>query len=219
MIQAIIFDFDGLILDTETPDCQSWREVYESFGYELPLDLWKDNIGSAELFDPYLYLEEQMGRPVDRQAVRAQRRQRDDELLAAQRTLPGVETYLNEARQLGLKVGLASSSRHEWVDTHLTRLALFDHFDAICCRDDVENRSKPDPAVYRAALDALDVEARNALALEDSPNGVLAAKRAGLICAAVPNQMTRGMSFDGADYQLNSLADLPLVQLITEAGG
>ena len=110
MIQALIFDFDGLILDTETPDYLSWRETYASFGVDLPLDAWRENIGSTGLFDPYLYLEARLGRPIDRTAVHARRKQRDNELLAAQTILPGVAAYLADARQLGLKIGLASSS-------------------------------------------------------------------------------------------------------------
>jgi HAD superfamily hydrolase (TIGR01509 family) len=215
MIKAILFDFDGLILDTETPDYQSWQETYQAYGCELPLEIWKNNIGSVDLFDPVAYLEEQLGRPVNRRELHELRRRRDDELLAAQSTCPGVEAYLEEAAGLGLKIGVASSSRHAWVDTHLTRLGLIDRFDIICCRDDVDDRSKPDPAVYLAALHALEVRAGQALALEDSPNGVLAAKRAGLYCVVVPNQMTRDMRLDGADHRLNSLVDVPLAQLIT----
>lgn len=219
MIEAIIFDFDGLILDTEMPDYLSWQEAYQAFGCDLPLDVWQNNIGAVDLFDPFDFLEQQLGRPIDRRAIHEQRRRRDNELLAAQETLPGVEAYLDQARRLGLKIGVASSSQHAWVDSHLSRLGLFDRFDAIRCRDDVNDRSKPDPAVYVAILEALGVASRYALALEDSPNGVLAAKRAGLLCVAVPNQMTRDMSFDGADHRLNSLADLPLSQLLATLSG
>jgi HAD superfamily hydrolase (TIGR01509 family) len=219
VIRALVFDFDGLILDTETPDFLSWKEVYEAHGGTLPLTVWHNNIGAAHLFDPYAYLEEQLGRPLDRELIRMQRRQRDDALLAEQTVLPGVAAYLEEARQMGLKIGLASSSRHHWVDSHLARLGLIEWFDVIRCRDDVGGRGKPDPAVYLAAIDALDVEPRHTVALEDSPNGVLAAKEAGLFCVAVPNQMTRQLRFDRADYQLHSLADLPLGQLILQIAG
>lgn len=218
-MKAIIFDFDGLILDTETPDYQSWLEVYQEHGCDLPLAVWQENIGSVSFFDPFGYLEQQLGRPIDRQAVGQRRRQRDDALLATQPILPGVEVYLAEARRLGLKVGLASSSRHDWVDGHLGRLGLLDHFDVIRCRDDVDDRSKPDPAVYQVTLAALDVQAQETLALEDSLNGVKAAKQAGLFCVAVPNPMTRHFDFTLADHRLRSLADESLAQLIARLNG
>jgi HAD superfamily hydrolase (TIGR01509 family) len=216
MMEALIFDFDGLILDTETPDYLSWKAVYESYGYELPLAIWQDNIGSVDFFNPYTHLEELVGRPVDRTAVHAQRQQLDRELLAQQTILPGVESYLAEARQLGLKIGLASSSQHAWVDGFLAQLGLTEWFDVVCCRDDVGDRSKPDPAVYLAALQALDVPAQHALALEDSPHGALAAVRAGLRCVIIPNQMTRALLFGPVTHRLESLAELSLVQLLEQ---
>jgi HAD superfamily hydrolase (TIGR01509 family) len=216
MIKAIIFDFDGLIMDTETSDYESWRKTYVHYGAELPLDTWLASIGSVHLFDPYQTLETQLGHPVNRNEVQTMRRKWEVELLAETGVLPGVETYLDEARQIGLAIGLASSSDHGWVDNFLRQLGLYNRFDTICCRDDVENRSKPDPAVYAAAVSALGVLPNQALALEDSANGVLAAKHAGLWCTAVPNQMTRSLNFDHADYRLNSLAEMPLSQLINE---
>jgi HAD superfamily hydrolase (TIGR01509 family) len=216
MIEALIFDFDGLIIDTETPDYLSWKAVYEAYGCELPLLIWQDNIGSVNFFNPYIYLEELVGRPLDRTVVHAQRKQLDRELLAQQTILPGVENYLAEARQMGLKIGLASSSPHDWVDGYLEQLGLTRWFDVVRCRDDVEERSKPDPAVYLAALAALEIDALSALALEDSPHGALAATRAGLRCVIIPNQMTRALPFGPVDHRLDSLADMPLAQLLEQ---
>jgi HAD superfamily hydrolase (TIGR01509 family) len=215
MIRALIFDFDGLIFDSETPDFISWQETYAYFGVALPRDVWNAQIGTVT-FNPYLHLEELLGRPLDRQVVWARRKARDNELLAVQTILPGVEDYLAEARQLGLKIGLASSSDHSWVDAHLQRLGLFEWFEVICCADDVGGLGKPDPAVYRTAIAALEILPHEGLALEDSPNGVTAAKGAGLWCTAVPNQMTRDLNFDHADYCLNALTEMPLTQLIAE---
>jgi HAD superfamily hydrolase (TIGR01509 family) len=217
-IQAVVFDFDGLIFDSETPDYLSWKAVYESFGCELPLLIWQENIGSVDFFNPYTYLEGLLGRPIDRTAVHDQRKKLDKELLGQQTILPGVLDYLAEARQLGLKVGLASSSDHKWVDGYLEKLELVDRFDTVRCRDDVGDVGKPDPAVYLAALAALDVAGEQALALEDSPNGALAAKRAGMYCAIVPNEMTRGLTFGEVNYRLNSLADMSLAALLEEIG-
>jgi HAD superfamily hydrolase (TIGR01509 family) len=218
MIQAIVFDFDGLILDTEYPDYMSWLEIYRAYGAHLPLSAWERSIGSMDLdlFDPYAYLEAQLGRPVDREEIRARRRPRLDEMMAAQGLLPGVEDYLAGARRLGLKVGLASSSARAWVTSYLTRLGLNGAtFDCLCCGDEVK-RTKPDPELYLAVLGALAVRGDQTVALEDSPNGVAAAKAAGLYCVAVPSMLTRWLAFDQADLRLNSLADMPLERLLEQ---
>ncbi|MFQ6043760.1 MAG: HAD family hydrolase, partial [Candidatus Poribacteria bacterium] len=191
MIRLLIFDFDGLILDTEVPDFQSWQEIYQAYGCHLPLSTWETCIGgSADLFDPYDYLETQLGRAVEREEIRSKRRQRYAELVEMQPILPGVEDYIYDAKRLGLKVGLASSSSHDWVDGHLSRLGLITHFDCIKYSDDVKD-VKPEPELYQSILDELEIRADEGIVLEDSANGILAAKRAGLFCVAVPNPMTR----------------------------
>ncbi len=214
MIRGLIFDFDGLILETEGPDLQAWQEVYASFGCTLPFARWATQIGTGEaLFNPYDELEVQLGCPVDRATIRSQRRRRFGELVAAQATLPGVADYIAAAERLDLRLGVASSSSREWVIGHLTRLGLNRHFAAIACADDVA-RTKPDPTLYRTVLAALDLQPEEAIALEDSPNGIAAAKRAGLYCAAVPNLLTRHLPLQEADLQLASLTDLPLAGLL-----
>jgi HAD superfamily hydrolase (TIGR01509 family) len=124
-----------------------------------------------------------------------------------------VHDYIAEATHLGIQLAVASSSSRAWVSGHLTRLALSQHFLCIKCRDDVL-QAKPDPALYQAALAALGVQPEEAIALEDSPNGILAAKRAGLFCVAVPNLLTRQLPLDHADLQISSLAALPLSELL-----
>jgi HAD superfamily hydrolase (TIGR01509 family) len=214
MIHALIFDFDGLILDTELPEFQAWQEIFEHHGCQLSLTAWAACIGtSSAVFDPYVHLEAQLGLPVDRETIRATYHQRRDELLITQAVLPGVQAYLNDATRLGLQLGVASSSSRAWVTGHLARLGLVAHFASIQCADDV-NCTKPDPASYQAALKALHVRPEQAIALEDSPNGILAAKRAGLFCVAVPNALTRELPLDHADLHLTSLADMRLEQLL-----
>ena len=213
MIKALIFDFDGLILDTEVPEYQSWQETYQAYGCSLSLSKWTEGIGSYDALGPYDDLEQQLGQPVDRAAIRAKQRTRFNELMADQSILPGVERYIIKARELGLKLGLASSSSRSWVTGYLAQLGLEAYFDSITCCDDVE-RTKPDPALYLATLQALKVKAHEAIALEDSPNGVLAAKRAGIFCVAVPNALTQRLSLDLADLQIPSLAELSLEKLL-----
>jgi HAD superfamily hydrolase (TIGR01509 family) len=217
VIQALIFDFDGLIIDTEWPDFRSWQETYEAYGCTLSRDEWSRWIGTLGLYDPYARLEEELGRTLDRAEVRVQRRARFDALMAGQPVLPGVVSMLDAAQQRGLKLGIASSSPRSWVWGLLEPLGLASTFDTVQCSDDV-GVTKPDPASYLAALSALGVDARQAIALEDSPNGVRAAKRAGLYCLAVPNSMTRGLVFDQADLQVDSLADLSLDTLLDGVG-
>jgi HAD superfamily hydrolase (TIGR01509 family) len=214
MIQAVIFDFDGLILDTEVPEFQTWQEIYQAHGCELLLEVWATGLGtSADAFDPCTHLEAQLGRLIDREVIQQRRRQRYHELLGAKAVLPGVREYIAEAKRLGLYLGVASSSSREWVVGHLTELGLYAYFDCIKCRDDVP-RVKPDPALYQAVVETFRLQPYQAVALEDSPNGITAAKRAGLFCVAVPNPLTRQLSLAHADLLAGSLADLPLQQLL-----
>jgi HAD superfamily hydrolase (TIGR01509 family) len=214
MIRALIFDFDGLILETEGPSYQSWKEVYSSFGFPLPFSTWATIIGTSQgAFDPKQELERLVGGVVDWECVGLTRRERENALIEAQPILPGVEQYLIDARRLGLKTGLASSSSCRWVVGHLTRRGLVDYFDCIRGSDDV-HRTKPDPELYLSVLNELGVRGDEAVALEDSPNGIRAAKQAGMFCVAVPNPLTRQLALNMADLRLESLLELPLEQLL-----
>lgn len=215
MIRALIFDFDGLILDTELTAFQSWQEVYEEHNCALPLEEWAKCIGNADLFDPVDYLETLLGSSVAQTAIREKRRRRHMELISALSALPGVEEYLHTAQQLGLKLAVASSSPREWVTAHLSRLHLLSFFDILCCGDEV-TRKKPDPELFLTALEKLGVRSEQAIVFEDSPNGVRAANRAGIFCVAVPNLITGQLPLDHADMRLKSMAEKPLLELIAE---
>jgi beta-phosphoglucomutase-like phosphatase (HAD superfamily) len=127
-----------------------------------------------------------------------------------------VESYLEGARRVGLKLGMASSSPWKWVSGHLNRLGLIDYFDEIRTCESVSH-PKPAPEQYLAVLDGLKLTPSQAIALEDSPPGVTAAKRAGVFCAAVPTRLTRRLPLDHADLLLASLADITLEELIRRA--
>jgi HAD superfamily hydrolase (TIGR01509 family) len=218
-IHALIFDFDGLILDTKTTDFQSWQEVYRAHGCELRLEVWADCIGRpAGHFDPFEHLERLSGVRIDRDRIRAQRSARMRQLNLLQPVLPGVHDYLREARALGLKIGLASSSDRAWVHGYLGRLGLLDYFDTIKCVEDT-GAHKPDPAPYLAVLDTFGIPPAGAVAFEDSPHGVAAAKAAGMLCVGVPNPVTRRLGLDRADIVLDSLASLPLSVLLSRLDG
>ncbi len=212
-MKLIVFDFDGLILDTEVPVYDAWQELYDEHGHTLPFETWAQCIGTADTFDPCADLAERVGRALDPAALRRRHRARTDALIAEQRVLPGVVELLEEARTMGITLAVASSSDRPWVEGHLGRLGLLHRFHALRCAEDVQ-RVKPDPALYRAVLEATGIRAADAVALEDSPNGVLAAKRAGLACVAVPNALTARLDLGAADLRLSSLADVPLTTLL-----
>jgi HAD superfamily hydrolase (TIGR01509 family) len=213
MIRAIVFDFDGLILDTEGPVYRSWLEVYQAHGEELPFERWVQIVGSTTTgFHPQHHLEERLGRSLPKEVL-DRRIGRRTELVLAQKLLPGVMQHLDQAKALGLKVGVASSSTAEWVRGHLARLGILERFDCLRCRDDVAN-AKPEPDLYIAVLECLGVTAAEAIAIEDSPNGVTAAKRAGLRCVAIPNSITAKLDLSDADVLLHSLAEITLADLL-----
>lgn len=213
-IQGIIFDFDGLIIDSETPIFQAWQKLYQVYGQSLKMEDWVDVIGkSPEDHDPLQALLDSAGDEIDEANARQRVSRWERANVEGQEPLPGVEEVIAAARLADLKLGIASSSSTRWVHAHLRRLGLYDYFDVICCADHVE-QAKPHPALYRMAVEKLALEPEQVIVLEDSPNGVLAAKRAGLYCVAVPNRMTRGLSFQHGEHQpdmmLESLTDLPL---------
>ncbi|TME94789.1 MAG: HAD family hydrolase [Chloroflexi bacterium] len=217
LIRAFVFDFDGLILDTEEPIYRSWLEVYQAHGEELPFERWIQTVGSSNAaFDPRGHLEERLGRPLDAEVLE-QRIKRRAELILAQAVLPGVVELVTAARAAGLKVGVASSSSRDWVTGHLERLAILHQFDCVRCRDDVP-AVKPAPDLYLSVLACLVVPADQAIAIEDSSNGVSAAKAAGMRCVAVPNPITSGLDLSHADLVLPSLTGISPQSLADRLG-
>lgn len=218
MIKAVIFDFDGLILDTELPVFRAWQEVFAKYGQELTLDDWADYIGrSPETFDPCVDLEQMLGQAVDREAIRIEHQQCEASLIQAEGILPGVVNLIEQALNRNMRLGIASSSERAWVIGHLARLGLGDRFETVRCSDDVVH-TKPAADLYSAVLAAWGIAPREAFALEDSPHGVSAAKAAGMFCIAVPNEMTKNLIFDHADLVLPSLAGTSLEELLRKIG-
>ncbi len=214
MIRALIFDFDGLILDTETPELVAWQETFSSHGTELTLETWIDCVGRPPgTFDPCTHLESVIGREIEKEAVRQQTRARAHELVAQEALRPGVIDWLDEADAIKLRLAVASSSSRSWVTTHLERLGIRDRFETFVCYEDVD-RHKPHPDPYLLASERLKVPPAEAMAVEDSAHGLRSAAAAGLWTVAVPNHVTRQSVNGLGDLLLESLSELSLSQAV-----
>jgi HAD superfamily hydrolase (TIGR01509 family) len=213
-IRAFLFDFDGLVLDTEVPSRAGWELLYREHGHELPAEKWALVVGTRDAWDPMAHLEQLVGSPLERERLNERRYAHELELIEAEELRPGILDYLAAARTHDLRLGIVSSSSRRWIDMHLRRLEQAAGWDLILAADHDASRAKPAPTLYLEALDALGVAAEEAIAFEDSPNGVRAARAAGIFCVAVPNEVTRALDLDEADLVLGSLADLPPDELL-----
>lgn len=210
---AVVLDFDGLILDTESPIFEEWRLAFRARGHDLGLDVWQHALGTHGAYDPCAHLTELTGEVFDQEALRQEVRARNLARCQAQPLLPGVRERLLEARAAGLGTAVASSSSSPWVEGWLERHGLRGLLDAVCARDHVE-KVKPAPDLFLLAASRLDVAPERCVAFEDSPNGIRAARAAGMRCVAVPNPVTCTLPMEGAHLVLPSLADRPLAAIL-----
>ncbi|MDQ1396113.1 MAG: hypothetical protein QOG64_1372 [Acidimicrobiaceae bacterium] len=213
---CLVLDFDGTILDTEEPVYRSWAELWTEHGHELPLDRWQEIIGTDGAFEPLAELERRLGRPLGGADGEERRRLRRDELQALQSPRPGIEAWLAEAEQLGLPVGIASSSPPDWVEGHLERLGWRPRFTCIACCDGVVP-AKPDPTSYRLVCQRLGADPSRSVAVEDSPHGVAAAVAAGLFTVAVPHPLTAALDLSAAHVLVESLSIVSLRDVLARA--
>jgi HAD superfamily hydrolase (TIGR01509 family) len=213
-VRAFLFDFDGLILDTETASRAGWQWLYRELGHELPPGKWALMVGSVAGWDSWGHLEELAG-PLDRAGWNEKRYAHELTLLEAEELRPGIADYLAYAEEHELKRAIVSSASRRWVDMHLERLERADGWDAIVTADHDPERAKPRPTLYLEALDELGVAADDAVAFEDSPNGASAAKAAGIYVVGIPNTVTADLGLDeSADRVVGSLADLAPADLV-----
>lgn len=215
LFSAVLYDFDGTIVDTETPIFEVWRELYRERGQVLELDVWALTLGTHGAFDPVEHLEGLTGEAVDRESLIEEMRRRARPRCAEEPLRPGIAEILVEARELGLKTAVASSSESAWIDRWIRHHAIAGAFDRVVSREHVE-RYKPEPDVFLKAAAELDVAPERCLVIEDTPNGVLAARRAGMFCVAVPNALTRRLEFPPADLTVPSLAGRTLASLMRQ---
>jgi HAD superfamily hydrolase (TIGR01509 family) len=213
--RAFLFDFDGLILDTETASRAGWQWLYRELGHELPPEKWALMVGTVDGWDIWGHLEELVGAPLDRTEWNERRYAHELALLEAEELRPGISDYLAFAEEHGLKRAIVSSASRRWIDLHLERLERAYGWDAILTADHDPARAKPQPTLYLEALEALGVPAGEAVAFEDSPNGAAAAQAAGIFVVGIPNSVTADLGLEGhVDLLLHSLADLPPSALV-----
>lgn len=213
-IRALIFDFDGLIVDTESVGYQTWRELYEDHGHELPVATYAQAIGTEfnDRYDPRRDLDQLVGRPLPWPELEARRLRRERELRTTLSTLPGVLDRLHEARSLGIRCAIASSSPLSWVGAWVDQLGLRPHFHHLTTVDDT-GKVKPDPSLFLHAAGRLEADPEEVLIFEDSLNGLRAAQAAGMRCIVAPGPMTRHLDFSGAWKRVGSLAEVSLREI------
>lgn len=213
--EALILDFDGTVVDTESPELVSYEQVFARYGVRFPEERWLATIGGELTFDAYSYLQSEVEDPLPLDEIRTQRRQVHRDLVLREGLRPGVREYVQRAREIGLKLGVASSARAEWVVPLLRHYELDACFDVVVTADDVAV-VKPDPELFRVAVSKLGVQAPRTIAVEDSVNGMRSAIGAGLVCVVVQNEVTRRLEWpdEPRAYFLSSLADICLDELL-----
>ena len=218
IIKALIFDFDGLILDTETPGYNSWKYIFKNLGYDLKFEDWAPKIGNPLHDTENKILLILKKTPIEIEQIKIQRNNIYKNLLKKQSLRPGILKLLKNAENLKLKIGIASSSDKNWITKHLINYNILDKFLIIISKDDV-SQIKPAPEIYLKALKALKVTNPNeALAFEDSPIGILAAKSAGIKCLAFPNNLTKNLDLQAADRIQENLESISLNTLLLDLG-
>lgn len=206
MLRALVFDFDGLLVDTETVLIDAWVQLHTEDGITVDGNELHHIVGHTDVVHDYWAA---YPAHADRALLEERYRLAARALTLAAPPLPGALDLLNTARTAGLRIGLASNSTHAHVEGHLAHRSMLGFFDFIACRDDVAI-GKPEPDVYLAALRGLGVDAADAIAFEDSVPGHVAAHRAGLRVVVVPNPSTVHCDFPHAWRKVPSLAQISL---------
>ena len=209
-VRALLLDFDGTMLETESSSYGSWRELLAEHGYELTPETWSAAVGTLGGVDPLALLEQHLGTSVDRDALEERARRRHHEMLAEEQLRPGIEELVDDARARGVRFAIVTSASERWVRGHLDRLGLYADLEHVFAADGDPARAKPAPVLYREAADVLGVRPAESVALEDSPNGVRAAQAAGMQVVAFPNPITAAMDLGAADAIVDDLEGLGL---------
>lgn len=214
MLGGVVFDFDGLILDTETPEFHAWCSVFSHYGVALELTEWAKCVGGGNppwQVDQHLL---SLVPSVDLKEIKRHAHEIRDAILIDLKLQPGALAAFDLLDEQGIPYGIASSSRSLWVEGFLANHGLRHRFTVIKTWDMV-GAKKPEPILYLAACEALGILPEKSVAFEDSPNGILAAKRAGMTAVAIPNSVTQNFDLSQADLHLHSLEQLDSSLLAT----
>jgi putative hydrolase of the HAD superfamily len=212
LIKAIIFDFDGLIIDTETVWYEAYKETMGFYKVDFPLEHFVKCIGTDDTV-LHEFFKERLGESCNIEEIKARAKSLHKVKMKVPQAREGVKEYLEEARKFGYKIALATSSTREWVTHYLEELELLHYFGIIITRDDV-NKVKPAPDLYLKAIKALNISPSEALAFEDSLNGCQSAVTAGIKCVIVPNPVTESLAFEKYELRLKSMAEKSLIEVI-----
>lgn len=207
--EAVLFDFDGLLIDTETTQLLSWQNAWREHGLELDLATFFADHGGDVTPERYRVLAEAVGPHFDQLAVHARRVAFRTVLNEAADLREGMAAWLDQARGVGLRCAVASSSPRSWVAGLLDRVGRLGDFEVLAFGDEVAAH-KPAPDVYLLALERLGVDPARAVAVEDTPHGVAAAQAAGMACIAIPNPFVVPERVRAADLVLGSAAEMSL---------
>ena len=208
-LRALLYDFDGLIVDTEWPIYQAWLQTFQDHGHALPLEVFNQCIGTDfDTWSPKTHLENLVGAAINWPALDDARQASIETALEGAGPMQGIPEAVEHGKASGLLMGVVSSSSHRWVDGWLSKIGLLELFDLTVCRDDAP-RIKPAPDLYLEAAQRLGVEPSSCLVIEDSVNGIKAARAAGMLNVAIPNRVTSCCDFSLADRVITTAGALP----------
>jgi len=210
-LQAVVLDFDGVILDSESAEFEAHRQIFARFGATLTVDEWTSQIGTwTEGQEGRWHERLRMVSPAapDFEAFQAEKARLFAELLSA-RPMPGIETLLDELERADVPVAIASTAPALWVVGAAARVGIDTRVRTIVSANDVV-RLKPAPDVYLEAVRRLSAEPARSVAIEDSAPGVQSALAAGLKTVAIPHRLTDGHDLAGAHLRVASATELTL---------
>ncbi len=209
-LQAVIFDLDGLLVDTEALHYRSWRDTLAEIGITLGLDEYRDLwIRAGGSIESYLRFRDARHDP---EVLRARKLAHYSALLEVEMRPMPCALELIHALRPHVRLALATASFQVNVDAALRKIGAASVFDVIATRECVR-RAKPHPDVFLHTARHLKVGTHNCVVLEDAEKGVRAARDAGMLVVAVPTMHTRTNDFSSATLVVNSLCDLTLERL------